>query len=56
LTPRSGDAAGACAPWAIIAKQLPDSRYAACAHLLCPTLAATRNDCRDYIKRAAGIP
>ena len=56
LAHRSGDDAGACAPLAIIAKQLPDSRYAACAHLLCPTLAATRNDCRDYIKHAAGIP
>jgi hypothetical protein len=41
---------------AILAKELPDSRYAACAHLLCPTVAATRNDCHDYIKRAAGLP
>jgi len=52
----AGDDAGTCAPLAIITKQLPDSRYAACAHLLCPTLAATRNDCHDYIKRAAGVP
>ena len=52
----AGDDVGACAPLAIIATQLPDSRYAACAHLLCPTLAATRKDCHDYIKRAAGIP
>jgi TolA-binding protein len=52
----AGDDAGTCAPLSIIAKQLPDSRFAACAHLLCPTLAATRNDCHDYIKRAAGVP
>jgi TolA-binding protein len=54
LAHRAGD--DACAPLSIIAKQLPDSRYAACAHLLCATLAATRNDCHDYIKRAAGLP
>jgi TolA-binding protein len=52
----TGDDAGACAPLAIIAQQLPDSRYAACAHLLCPTLAATGSSCREYIKRAAGVP
>lgn len=51
----AGDESGTCAPLSIIAEQLPDSRYAACAHLLCPALAATRNDCHDYIKRAAGI-
>ncbi len=51
-----GDAAGTCAPLAIIVQQLPDSRYAACAHLLCASLAATPNACHDYIKRAAGLP
>ncbi len=56
LARRAGDDAGACAPLAIIVKQLPDSRYTACAHLLCTKLAATSNGCRDYIKRAAGIP
>jgi len=52
----AGDAAGTCAPLAIIVRQLPDSRYAACAHLLCSTLAAASADCHDYIKRAAGLP
>jgi TolA-binding protein len=56
LARSAGDAAGTCAPLSIIAHKLPDSRYAACAHLLCASLAATPNACHDYIKRAAGIP
>jgi len=52
----AGDAAGTCAPLAILVRQRPDSRYAACAHLLCATLAATSGECHDYIKRAAGLP
>ena len=51
-----GDDSGTCAPLSIIARELPDSRYAPCAHLLCPGLAATPGDCHDYIKRAAGLP
>ena len=56
LARSAGDAAGTCAPLSIIVGQLPDSRYAACAHLLCATLTATPNACHDYIKRAAGLP
>lgn len=56
LARAAGDQAGTCAPLSIIVKQLPGSRYAACAHLLCEGLAATPNACHDYIKRAAGLP
>jgi hypothetical protein len=56
LARSAGDAAGTCAPLAIIVRQLPDSRYAACAHLLCSALAAKSVECHDYIKRAAGLP
>lgn len=56
LARSAGDEAGTCAPLSIIVEQLPDSRYAACAHLLCERLAATPNVCHDYIKRAAGLP
>jgi len=56
LARAAGDAAGTCAPLSIIVNKLPDSRYAACAHLLCDKLAATSNACHDYIKRAAGLP
>lgn len=56
LARAAGDAAGTCAPLTIIVRQLPDSRYAACAHLLCGTLAATGASCHDYIRRAAGLP
>lgn len=56
LARKANDEAGTCAPLSIIVKQLPDSRYAACAHLLCTKLTATPNACHDYIKRAAGLP
>ncbi len=56
LAKSAGDEAGTCAPLSIIAHKLPDSRYTACAHLLCASLAATPNACHAYIKRAAGIP
>jgi len=56
LAHQANDAAGTCAPLSIIVQQLPDSRYAACAHLLCSTLRATPGECHDYIKRAAGLP
>jgi hypothetical protein len=52
----AGDDAGTCAPLSIIVQKLPESRYVACAHLLCPALPAAPSACRDYIKRAAKIP
>lgn len=56
LAHSAGDQAGTCAPLAIIVQRLPESRYAACAHLLCAALPATSGECHDYIKRAAGLP
>jgi tetratricopeptide (TPR) repeat protein len=56
LARAAGDQAGTCAPLSIIVQRLPESRYAACAHLLCSTLASTSGECHDYIRRAAGLP
>lgn len=56
LAKQSGDASGTCAPLSILVKELPDSRYAPCAHLLCPQLAALADrECRNYIQREAGL-
>jgi len=52
----SGDAAGSCAPLSILVSKLPQSRFAPCAHLLCPSLPASPQPCHDYVKRAAGLP
>jgi tetratricopeptide (TPR) repeat protein len=52
----ASDEAGACAALSILVTQRPDSRYAACAHLLCAKLAPAPSACHDYIKRAAGLP
>lgn len=53
----AGDQAGTCAPLQIITNELPDSRYAPCAHLLCDTLRnLAGRDCHAYIKREAGLP
>jgi tetratricopeptide (TPR) repeat protein len=52
----AGDQAGTCAPLSILVSKLPQSRYAACAPLLCQSLAQARGDCHDYIRRAAGLP
>ena len=56
LARSEGDDAGTCTPLSIIVKKLPESRYAACAHLLCASLAARPDACHEYIKRAAGLP
>jgi len=50
-----GDVAGTCSPLSIIVTQVPTSRYAGCAHLLCAQLTPAPNACHDYIKRAAGL-
>lgn len=52
----SGDVGGTCAPLTILAKELPQSRFAPCAHLLCSSIEAKPEGCRDYVKRAAGLP
>jgi len=42
----------ACAPLELLVKQLPDSRYAPCAHELCATIApVARRECAAYIAR-----
>lgn len=56
LAHKANDEAGACAALAILLRERPDSRYAACAHLLCSSAATQSGDCHDYIKRAAGLP
>lgn len=52
LARRLGDEARACQAMNLLTDDLPDSRYAACAHLLC--MRAKRlegQSCRDYIAR-----
>jgi TolA-binding protein len=56
LAKGASDETGACSAASILVTQLPGSRYAACAHLLCARLAATPSACHEYIKRAAGLP
>ena len=49
----------ACEPLGLLVKQLPDSRYAPCAHQLCTKIAPdARRACADYIERglAEGEP
>jgi tetratricopeptide (TPR) repeat protein len=41
----------ACAAAALLAKELPESRYARCVHLLCPSLPAPARPCAAYIER-----
>ncbi|MGK4006366.1 tetratricopeptide repeat protein [Sorangium sp. So ce1036] len=43
--------AEACATVALLARELPDSRYARCAQALCPSLPAAKRPCADYILR-----
>jgi TolA-binding protein len=56
LARKSGDAA-ACAPLATLVQQLPDSRYAPCAHEICATLAnIPGRECAAYIARELHEP
>jgi len=52
----AGDPPGSCAALRLLLQQRPDSRYAACAHLLCPALGPAPRACHDYIRREAGLP
>lgn len=56
LARATGDAAATCSTLELLVKELPESRFAPCAHLLCGELAAASRPCHDYIKRAAGLP
>lgn len=58
LARKDGDSA-ACPPLSLLVRELPDSRYVACAHELCPKLPAiTQHECAAYIERdlSQGIP
>jgi tetratricopeptide (TPR) repeat protein len=47
----------ACEPLGLLVKQLPDSRYAPCAHRVCTQIAPiSRRDCAAYIERALSEP
>lgn len=54
LARAAGDQAGACHALSIILQQRADSRYAGCAHLLCPALTST-TPCHAYIRRVSGL-
>ena len=48
----AGNTDAACAPLELLVAQLSDSRYAACAHELCPKLPAQKSrECPLYIER-----
>ncbi len=52
LAHATGDRDGACAAGKELINELPDSRYAACVHVLCPNVRFTRGrECRGYILR-----
>jgi len=52
LLARRTSSEDACAPLALLVRELPDSRYAPCAHEICPKiLPAAQRECRDYIRR-----
>jgi tetratricopeptide (TPR) repeat protein len=56
LAVQSGDRAGACRDLEALVREIPDSRFAPCAPMLCPTLRVkeSKRGCADYIAR--GIP
>lgn len=50
------DEPGACSAARVLVQQLPESRFAPCAHLLCASVAAGIRPCHDYVRRGAGLP
>lgn len=48
---QDGDTEQACAAASRLARALPDSRYALCAHEICPALPPRERPCADYIVR-----
>lgn len=55
LLARRSSVSEACAPLALLVRELPDSRYAPCAPEICPKLALpSGRECRDYIRRELG--
>ena len=53
LAREAGDAAQACSLVALLVRELPESRYAACAQAMCPGAEAPRGsrECGEYIRR-----
>jgi TolA-binding protein len=52
LLARGTSDTAACAPLSLLVTQLPDSRFAPCAHELCNALRPiAQRQCRDYIER-----
>jgi TolA-binding protein len=52
LLARGSSDTAACAPLSLLVTQLPDSRFAPCAHELCGALRPiAERECRDYIER-----
>jgi hypothetical protein len=51
LAQEDGDERTACRLAKKLVEELPESRYAPCARLLCPAAKATKRDCADYIAR-----
>lgn len=47
---QSGDAAGACDPARLLVQSEPESRYAACAAELCPSVTSGAKQCRHYLQ------
>ncbi|WP_437679892.1 tetratricopeptide repeat protein [Sorangium sp. So ce131] len=46
-----GRAEDACATVALLSRELPDSRYARCAHAICPSIPQGQRSCAEYILR-----
>jgi tetratricopeptide (TPR) repeat protein len=52
LAARTGDSNATCGVLSLLGRELPDSRYVACAPLLCPAIPPKRGpECRSYLKR-----
>ncbi len=52
LLARTSNDTAACGPLATLVQQLPESRYAPCAHEICPKLASIpTRECAAYIER-----
>jgi tetratricopeptide (TPR) repeat protein len=58
LAAQDGDRSGACEAASLLVRELPDSRFAACASLLCESVPALPKPrpCHDYIRRDLASP
>jgi hypothetical protein len=51
LEREQGEPAAACATLRTLIQGVPDTRYAPCAHLLCPELRPSKSECHPYVVR-----